>query len=96
MEEREFKTTFFDDFTIADKFWNKAIEDTFIRAFAEWNKDYRYLTELVIALNRKLWEWHEKDEERAELYESLWEQADNFAMKHLKDEELKYFLRQTD
>ena len=59
MMEREFKTTFFEDFTIADSFGDTAIADTFKRAFQEWKDDVKYFTELVIALNWKLWEWHD-------------------------------------
>ena len=60
MNERTFKTTFFEDFTIADKFGKKAVLDTYQRAFKEWKSDYKYLTELVIALNWKIWEHYDK------------------------------------
>ena len=41
----EMKTTFWDDFTIADLFGEHAIEDTFNRAFKEWkNKTVDYLS----------------------------------------------------
>ena len=36
----EFKTTFWMDFTIADKFGIEAVKDTFKRAFSEWKTDY--------------------------------------------------------
>ena len=55
----EFKTTFWDDFSVADKFGVGAIEETFDRAFAEWKTDYIYLTELVLVLNWKMWDWHQ-------------------------------------
>lgn len=51
----EFKTTFWDDFSVAEKFGGKAVEETFDRAFAEWKTDYIYLTELVLVLNWKMW-----------------------------------------
>ena len=37
----EFKTTFKNDFTIADKFGASAVKDTFNRAFNEWKNNYR-------------------------------------------------------
>lgn len=94
--EREFKTTFFQDLTIADKFWKEAVEETCIRAFNEWKNDYRYLTELIVAMNRKIWEHHEENQELAELYNHLWQKADLRACENLKDDELDYYYRQTD
>ena len=92
----EEKTTFWDDFSIADKFGKDAIQETYDRAFTEWKSNYIYLTELVMVLNHKIWAWYEKNDEYAELYNDLWQKADNYACKNLKDEELKYFYRTTD
>ena len=93
---QEFSTTFWSDFSIADVFGNDAIQDTYNRAFKEWKTDYRYLTDLVMVLNHKIWQWYEKDEERAKLYNKLWEEADNYAYENLKGEELSYFYQVTD
>jgi hypothetical protein len=95
--EEEFSTTFWQDFTIADAFGEDAVKDTFDRAFEEWKSDYRYLTDLVIVLNHKLWEHYERgNEPLSRLYDSLWKKADGYAMDNLKDDELGYFLDQTD
>ena len=40
------KTTFYMDFSIADKFGIEAIKDTYKRAFEGWKNDYIYLTAL--------------------------------------------------
>ena len=90
------KTTFWEDFTIADRFGGDAIVDTFNRAFNEWKHDHIYLTELVMVLNWKIWDWYERSRCYSVLYNSLWETADAYAMEHLKGEELTYFLRTTD
>ena len=50
-------TTFFHDFTIAEAWGEDAIRDTYKRSFDSWRDDIRYITELVIALNRKVWWW---------------------------------------
>lgn len=97
MVTTEFKTTFWDDFTIADKLGPDAIRETFERAFNEWKKDYRYLTDLVIQLNWKLWDHYSKGNEKiAKLYNDLWEKADEYALDNLQGDELRYFLEQTD
>lgn len=51
----KFKTTFWNDFTIADKFGLDAVKDTFKRAFAEWRSNVIYLTEFVLVLNWKIY-----------------------------------------
>lgn len=98
IEDREegFSTTFHMDFSIADKFGIAAVKDTFNRAFAEWKSDYRYLTDLVIVLNHKIWEWYESRPNLAEVYNELWQKADAYACENLKGEELNYFYRVTD
>ena len=89
-------TTFYEDFSIADNFGEEAIEDTYNRAFKNWKEDYKYLTELVIVLNWKIWAWYEKDYKIAKLYDTLWRKTQDYALKHLTGEELTYYLRTTD
>lgn len=90
-------TTFFEDFSIADNFGVKAIRDTYKRAFNGWKSDYKYLTELVMVLNWKLWQhYREGNEKYQKVYTELWEKTDLYARENLKDEELGYFYRVTD
>lgn len=89
-------TTFYTDFSIADCFGLDAIQDTYNRAFESWKSDYKYLTELVMALNWKIWEWYEKDDSKAKLYNDLYQKADTYACENLSGEELTYFYETTD
>ena len=89
-------TTFWNDFSIAEKFGKEAVKDTFNRAFEEWKDNYKYLTELVMVLNHKIWQWHEKDEELAQVYNALWEEADIFGCENPKGDELDYFYETLD
>jgi len=91
------KTTFWMDFCIADKFGINAIKDTYKRAFNEWKGDYIYLTELVMVLNWKIWEYYEKSNNQLVLlYDELWRKADEYALNSLKDDELSYYYQTTD
>ena len=90
------KTTFYTDFSIADKFGVAAIKDTYNRAFNEWKSDVEYLTELVMVLNWKIWRWHEHNEEYAQLYDQLWRKSDQYCLDHLKGSELAYYIQTTD
>lgn len=89
-------TTFWDDFSIADYFGYEAVKDTYNRAFREWKNDYKYLTELVMVLNHKSWQHASKSPILSELYITLYEHADSYAMNKLKGQELKYYLEVTD
>ena len=90
------KTTFWEDFCIAEHFGVNAIKDTYNRAFEEWKNDYEYLTELVVVLNHKIWRYYGQNDVYARLYDSLWKKADAYAVNNLKGDELRYFLRVTD
>ena len=50
----ECKTTFWKDFSIAERFGAEAIRDTYKRVRAEWKNDRAYGTELSMALNHKV------------------------------------------
>lgn len=90
-------TTFWEDFTIAENFGVNAVKDTFNRAFNEWKGDYKYLTELVMVLNHKIWQHYEDGNlQLANIYNDLWAKADEYACNNLKDEELSYFYKITD
>lgn len=92
----EMKTTFWDDFSIADHFGIDAIKETYKRAFEEWKSDVVYLTELVMVLNWKIWYFYGRNDTLGKLYDSLWREADAWAVENLKDDDLSYFLRTTD
>lgn len=89
-------TTFWEDFSIADKYGVPGIKDTYKRAFNEWKGNYKFFTELVIVLNHKIWQHYEGDRELAALYDRLWREADEYAMNNFKGEELDYYYRVTD
>ena len=89
-------TTFWMDFTIADAFGESAIRDTYDRAFNEWKSDYKYLTELVMVLNHKIWQHYQTNERIARVYDELWKKADAYACDNLKGDELRYFYSTTD
>jgi len=89
-------TTFWEDFSIADAFGVGAVKDTYKRAFDEWKSDYKYLTELAMVLNWKIWAWYEKDLALGEVYNDLWKATDAWCCKYLKGDELTYYLQTTD
>ena len=90
------QTTFYEDFSIADIFGIKAIENTFKRAFSEWKNDVVYLTELAMVMNWKIWEHYKYNRELAEIYQNYWKKLDNYCMLNLKDDDLDYYFNTVD
>lgn len=106
------KTTFMTDFSIAERFGQLEVKDTYSRAFREWNTDVEYYTELVMVLNHKIWmHWERREmaekttknesavkyhEAMARLYDSLWKQADAYGSEHFKGADAEYYYRTLD
>lgn len=91
------QTTFWQDFSIAERFGLSAIKDTFKRAFQEWRDETVYVTELAMVLNHKGFYWYDTDKMRlSELYFSLWQELDEWCANNLKGEDLAYYYRITD
>ena len=97
-EETEYKPqfTFYEDFSIADCFGVPAVKQTYSVAFKNWKDNCKALTELCMVLNWKIWEHHKERPDLARVYDALWAEADNYAVSHLKGEDLSYFLDTTD
>ena len=92
-------TTFFGDFSIAEALSGAAgVRDTFARSWEAWKGDYKYLTELIVVLNHKIWEQVNTDMELAKVYDELWRKADDdFYTLFADNEEAKdYYFRVTD
>lgn len=92
----EIKTTFWQDFTIADAFGMDAIKDTYNNAFNSWKWNYEYVTELALVLNWKCFAFYEKSDVLCDLYRTLYEETDVWCMNHLKGKELQYYIKWSD
>lgn len=93
------KTTFWEDFSIADVFGVKEVEDTFNRVFKEWKDDTVYGTELAMVINWKQFQFAEDGiakSEMCKLYCKLWEKIDSYICNNWGDEKLTFYYRETD
>ena len=88
-------TTFWEDFSIAERFGINAIKDTYKRCFKEWHKNYKYWTELTMVLNHKIWQHYESNKYIAEVYNELWMNSCNVVEKWTREEQ-RYFFQITD
>lgn len=99
------KTTFWMDFSIADKFViagtePDAIEDTHRRSWPQMqNKTLGIegLTEYIMVLNWKIHQHYSAGRmDIAQIYDKLWRETDQWAMENLKGDDLDYFIQTTD
>lgn len=88
-------STFYTDFSIADKFGLDAVKETFDRAFKEWKDDVKMGTELAMVMSWKSFE-HQDNPRFCHLYSCLYHKMDYYCCKNYKDEDLEYYLRTTD
>ena len=82
--------------SIAEFYGPKGVQETFQRVKTDWGGNVEYWTEFVICLNWKIWQWYNKNDELAKLYNTLWEQADEYARDTFTGDDLDYFYIETD
>ena len=90
------KTTFYMDFSIADKFGAYAIKDTYKRAFQAWKDNTEYITELAMVLNWKSWEHNANNPALCGLYVDLYYELRDWCIDNLTGDDLTYFYNTTD
>ena len=96
MSGYEVKTSFYGDFTIADAFGEEGVRDTYKRCFESWKDDYKYLTELYLVLNHKIWELYEVNKSLAKVYDELWRNLGCWCDENFTKDELSYFYETID
>lgn len=92
-------TSSYRDLSIADKFGTSAIKDTInhlLLGFKASKNGYKYITELVMALNWKIWEHNEINESLAKYYYDQWETLKKWCQDNFTNEQLEYYYRITD
>ena len=90
-------TTFWEDFAIAEAFGADAVRDTYERSKRSFKDDVKYMTELVMVLNWRLWMHYEDGKDMfAKLYDELWREADEFCCNHFTGDDLTYYFTTTD
>ena len=90
-------STFWNDFSIAEKFGKNSILNTYDKVIEEWKNNYKMITELSMVLNHTIWYWYEKENyEMQEIYDILWRKSEEWAYQHLKGEKLQYYVSTLD
>lgn len=91
------KTTFWEDFTLAEIYGIPSIKDTYNRAVREWRYNVEYYTELTMVVNWKSWYWHYAGNyQLSEMYADYYYELYNWGLNNYTDEDLNYFWRTLD
>ena len=70
------KTTFANDFALAECYGDNSIKDTYKRASRDWMSNRDYITELALVLNWYSWFWYDNGEPAlSKLYADLFYQC---------------------
>ena len=95
---KERKTTFFADLSIAEWFGKSAIEETNRDVLKSWGHDIEYLAEYCVCLNHKIWQHYKENKDLAQLYNTLWEQCQDFILDKFQNDQdaLTYYYEITD
>ena len=89
-------TCFWALFSAVDILGEKMIKYAYSEAVTYAKTNYKFLTELVMVLNHKIWQHYKTNETIARLYNNLWMKLHDECLNTLKDKELEYYLRILD
>ena len=92
----KFETTFWEEFSIADQYGSEGVVEHYNQVFEQWKDNLRYLSELVLVLNWKIYQWYQVDDDLGLTYDQLWKRTDGYAMETLKGDDLHYYLSTLD
>jgi len=96
MLDFKFESTFWEEFSIAEDYGVDGVKEHYNLVFPQWKDNLKYLTELVLVLNIKLFLWFKVDDDLGRMYEKLWMETDQYALNTLKGDELHYYLHTLD
>ena len=96
MLDYKFESTFWEEFSIAEDYGPEGIHHHCDIVFEQYKDNLKYLTELVLVLNLKLFIWFKVDDDLGRMYEQLWMESDQYALNTLKGDDLHYYLSTLD
>ena len=96
MLDFKFESTFWEEFSIAENYGSEGVREHYKVVFDQWKDNLKYLTELVLVLNIKIFLWYGVDDTIGLTYDQLWKETDGYALETLKGNDLHYYLSTLD
>ena len=92
MLDFKFESSFWEEFSIAEEYGPEGIRRHYDTVFDQYKDNLKYLTELVLVLNIKIFIWYGVDDTIGKMYDKLWKETDSYALNTLKSDDLHYYL----
>ena len=92
----KFESSFWEEFSIAEDYGLEGIKRHYDTVFEQYKDNLKYLTELVLVLNIKIFIWYGVDDDLGQTYDQLWKETDGYALETLKGDDLHYYLHTLD
>lgn len=97
MLDYKFESTFWEEFSVAEENYGaEGVKEHYKVVFDQWKDNLKYLTELVLVLNIKIFLWYGVDDTIGLTYDQLWKETDGYALNTLKGNDLHYYLSTLD
>ena len=96
MLDYKFESTFWEEFSIAEDYGAEGVKEHYDLVFEQWKDNLKFLTELVLVLNIKIFIWYGVDDSIGKMYDQLWKETDGYALNTLKSDDLHYYLSTLD
>lgn len=96
MLDYKFESTFWEEFSIAEDYGAEGVKEHYDLVFSQWKDNIKFLTELVLVLNIKIFIWYGVDDTIGKMYDQLWKETDGYAIDTLKGDDLHYYLHTLD
>ena len=96
MLDYKFESTFWEEFSIAEDYGAEGVKEHYDLVFEQWKDNLKFLTELVLVLNIKIFIWYGVDDTIGKMYDQLWKETDDYALNTLKSDDLHYYLSTLD
>lgn len=92
----KFESSFWEEFSIAEDYGPEGIRKHYDTVFEQYRDNLNFLTELVLVLNWKIYQWYQVDDTLGMTYDELWKRTDGYAMETLKGDDLHKYLSVLD
>ena len=96
MLDYKFESSFWEEFSIAEDYGSEGIKRHYDTVFEQYKDNIKFLTELVLVLNIKIFIWYKVDDDIGQMYDQLWKETDGYALETLKGDDLHYYLHTLD
>ncbi len=96
MLDYKFESTFWEEFSIAEDYGAEGVKEHYDLVFEQWKDNLKFLTELVLVLNIKIFIWFGVDDTIGKTYDQLWKETDQYALDTLTGNDLHYYLSTLD